>query len=99
MADFCNRAVMPGLDGRPGHATSSFVWTEWQADIGYPNGFVFVLGMLNGAYSIGAPDVVSHLAEEVPFPQKNVPLGIGIQFIIGFLTAFCYIIALMYSIK
>ena len=31
-------AAMPGSGGRPPHASSSFVWTEWSADIGYPNG-------------------------------------------------------------
>lgn len=55
--------VMPGRGGRPAHASSAFVWTEWQADIGYPNGFVFVSGMLNGAFSIGAVDATTHLAE------------------------------------
>jgi choline transport protein len=49
---------MPGHNGRPAHAGSSFVWTEWTADIGYPDGFVFVAGMLNGAYAVGTPDAV-----------------------------------------
>lgn len=72
-------AVMPGRGGRPPHATSSFVFTEWSADIGYPNGFVFVAGMLNGAYSVGVPDVCSHLAEEIPDPSRNVPWAIFFQ--------------------
>jgi len=51
-----SRAVMPGIDGRLPHATSSFVWQDWTADIGYSNGFTFVAGMLNGAYAVGTPD-------------------------------------------
>ena len=51
----------------PQHATNAFVWREWQNSTGYgSDGFVFVLGMLNGAFSVGTPDVVSHLAEEMP---------------------------------
>ena len=51
----------------PVHTTSSFVWSEWQNSTGYAsNGFVFLLGMLNGAFAVGTPDVVSHLAEEIP---------------------------------
>jgi amino acid transporter len=92
-------AAMPGQGGRPPHATSAFVWTEWTADIGYPNGFVFVAGMLNGAYAVGTPDTVSHLAEEIPFPQKNVPIAIALQMGIGFVTGLCYIIAIMYAIN
>jgi choline transport protein len=92
-------AVMPGRGGRPPHATSSFVWTEWSADIGYSNGLVFVTGMLNGAFSVGVPDVVSHLAEEIPNPSRNVPIAIGLQMAIGFVTGFAYLIAIMYAIN
>lgn len=90
---------MPGRGGRPGHATSSFVWTEWSAEIGYPNGFVFVAGMLNGAYSVGTPDVTTHLAEEIPYPQRNVPIAILCQMSIGFITGFAYLVAILYAIN
>lgn len=55
-------AAMP-----PVHATNAFVWSEWINSTGYSsNGFVFLLGMLNGAFAVGCPDVVTHLAEEIP---------------------------------
>lgn len=57
-------AVMPASRG--GHATNDFVWREWQNNTGHQsNGFVFLLGMLNGAFAVGTPDVVTHLAEEI----------------------------------
>lgn len=90
--------VMPGLDGGGGHASSSFVWTEWQADIGYPDGFVFLAGMLNGAYSVGPVDAVSHLAEEIPNPERNVPLAIAMQVSIGFVTGLAYLVSILYAI-
>ena len=92
-------AAMPGHGGRPPHATNAFVWTEWTADIGYPNGFVFVAGMLNGAFAMGTPDIASHLAEEIPHPQVNVPKAIGLQMVIGFFTSFFYAIAILYAIN
>ncbi|KAF3798267.1 Choline transport protein [Colletotrichum gloeosporioides] len=92
-------AVMPGRDGRPPHASSSFVWTEWTADIGYPDGFVFLAGMLNGAFSVGAVDATTHLAEEIPNPQRNVPIALGLQMSIGFTTGLCYLVAIMYAIN
>ncbi|KAK6073144.1 amino acid permease [Seiridium cupressi] len=92
-------AVMPSRNGQQLHATNAFVWTEWSADIGYPTGFVFVTGMLNGAFSVGVPDVVSHLAEEIPNPGRNVPIAIGLQMGIGFITGFAYLIAIMYAIN
>ena len=49
------------------HNTASFVWEDWQNVSGYESdGFVFLLGMLNGAYALGGVDVISHMAEEVP---------------------------------
>lgn len=93
-------AAMPGTGGRAPHATSSFVWTEWQgAGLGYPNGFVFVAGMLNGAFSVGTPDCVTHLSEEIPRPGINVPKAIAFQMVIGFLSGFFYLVALMYAIS
>lgn len=91
-------AVMPGRGGRPPHASSSFVWTDWSADLGYPDGFVFVTGMLNGAYSMGPVGATTHLAEEIPNPERNVPLAIAMQLAIGFVTGFCYLVAIMYAI-
>jgi choline transport protein len=56
---------MPHSKG--GYATTEFVWREWQNDTGYSsNGLVFCLGMLNGAFAVGTPDVITHLAEEIP---------------------------------
>lgn len=51
----------------PVHASNAFVWRDWLNSTGYgSDGFAFVLGMLNGAFAVGTPDVVSHLAEEIP---------------------------------
>lgn len=93
-------AVMPGRSGGSGYASNDFVWKDWSADIGYSsNGFVFLMGMLNGAYAVGVPDCVSHLAEEVPRPEINIPKAIAAQMIIGFFTATPYMIAIFYSIS
>lgn len=55
--------------------------------------------MLNGAYGVGTPDVTTHLAEEIPYPQRNVPLAIACQMSIGFVTGFTYLIAIFYAIN
>jgi amino acid transporter len=91
--------IMPHQTGSA-YASSSFIWTEWSNQTGYTsNGFVFMAGMLNGAYAVGTPDCVSHLAEEIPNPKRNVPFAIAAQMVIGFLTAFAYMIAIFYSIS
>jgi len=52
-------AVMPTKTG-VGHASNSFVWKDYVNSTGYgSDGFVFLMGMLNGAYAVGTPDCVS----------------------------------------
>ncbi len=59
-------AIMPHVNQRP-YATNFSVWGDWQNQTGYSSsGFAFLAGMLNGAYAVGTPDLVTHLAEEVP---------------------------------
>ncbi|KAI9758090.1 MAG: hypothetical protein M1815_004977 [Lichina confinis] len=91
-------ASMPAVNGR-GHASNDFVWRQWVNSTGYSsNGFVFLLGMLNGAFAVGTPDITSHLAEEIPKPSMNIPKAILAQFIIGFFTTLCYVITIFYGI-
>ncbi|KAL8709202.1 MAG: hypothetical protein Q9220_006082 [cf. Caloplaca sp. 1 TL-2023] len=65
------------------------------------NGFVFLLGMLNGAFSVGTPDCITHLAEEVPRrrPSKTIPKAILIQYVFGFFSGFLYLMAVLYRIN
>lgn len=58
-------AVMPHEQGRP-YASSKTVWATFTNLTGYTSsGMAFVLGMLNGAFAVGVPDLTSHLAEEM----------------------------------
>ncbi|MCJ1430043.1 hypothetical protein MMC29_007958 [Sticta canariensis] len=92
-------AVMPHVNGTP-YASNAFVWKDWENETGYSsNGFVFLAGMLNGAYALGTPDCVSHLAEEIPKPSVNVPKAIFAQMSIGFLTGVFFLIAIFYAIN
>ncbi|KAF2140050.1 uncharacterized protein K452DRAFT_231526 [Aplosporella prunicola CBS 121167] len=92
-------AIMPGTSGR-GYASDGFVWREWRNQTGYTSdGFVFVAGMLNASFAVGTPDCVAHLAEEIPQPRSNVPKAIAAQMTVGLATAFCYLVAIFYSIN
>ena len=91
-------AAMPGTGGRVPHATNDFVWRDWSADTGYTSqGFVFLMGMLNGAFAIGTPDCVSHLAEEIPYPEKNIPKAIAAQMSISLVTTLGFMVAIFYA--
>ncbi|EDN10801.1 predicted protein [Histoplasma mississippiense (nom. inval.)] len=91
-------AIMPHVTGR-GYASDDFVWRDWENQTGYSsNGFIFVAGMLNGAYSVGNPDITSHVAEEILRPSRNIPKAVLAQMAVGFVTAITYMVALLYSI-
>lgn len=58
-------AVMHHVQGLP-YATSHQVWNSFTNLTGYnSSGFAFLLGMLNGAFAVGVPDLTSHIAEEM----------------------------------
>ncbi|KAG0126458.1 amino acid/polyamine transporter I [Tuber indicum] len=81
-------------------ASDNFVWREYTDLSGWNNdGLCFILGLINAAFAVGTPDCQSHVAEEIPEPEKNVPKGIMIQIGTSFITAFAYLIALFYSIN
>jgi choline transport protein len=88
-------AIMPSQTGY-GYATNAFVWTDFTNLTGWSsNGFVFLMGILNGAYAIGTPDGVCHMCEEIPNPRKNIPLGILSQMTTGSITTFFFYMAVV----
>ena len=59
-------AIMPKIHGRQ-YASNAFVWRDVTNQTGWTSeAFVFCLGTLNAAFAVGAPDIPSHLAEEMP---------------------------------
>ncbi|KJR87473.1 choline transport protein [Sporothrix schenckii 1099-18] len=82
-------------------ASDHFVWASFAENnaTGWPGGVAFLTGVLNGAFTIGTPDSISHMAEEVRDPRRNVPRGILLQIGLGFLSAFCFAIVLGYAIS
>ncbi|PVI06748.1 putative choline transport protein [Periconia macrospinosa] len=81
------------------HASSAFVWRDFENVTGWGNGVAFLTGVLNGAFTIGTVDAITHLAEELPHPERDLPKGVFAQVGLGFLAAFFFGIALFYSIS
>ncbi|KAJ0377878.1 hypothetical protein COL26b_003791 [Colletotrichum chrysophilum] len=68
------------------HATNHFVWSSFNENnaTGWSGGVAFLLGVLNGAFTIGTPDSVTHMAEEMGHPRKDLPKAIMLQITLGF---------------
>ncbi|KAI0976797.1 putative amino acid transporter [Xylaria arbuscula] len=82
------------------HASNHFVWGSFNENnlTGWQGGVAFLLGVLNGAFTIGTPDAITHIAEELPNPKRDLPRAIALQIGLGFLYAFVFAIALSYAI-
>ena len=70
------------------HATSDFVWKAWDNQTGWSGGVAFLTGVLNGAFTIGTCDAVSHMAEELPNPRKDLPKAIAAQIVLGTISKY-----------
>ncbi|KAI1638797.1 amino acid transporter [Biscogniauxia mediterranea] len=82
------------------HASNYFVWGSFAENnlTGWQGGVAFLLGVLNGAFTIGTPDAITHIAEELPHPRRDLPKAIGLQLGLGFFYAFVFAIAIGYAI-
>ncbi|PWY86488.1 amino acid transporter [Aspergillus sclerotioniger CBS 115572] len=81
------------------HASGSFVFghfanaTGWKSD-----GIAFIVGLINPNWIFACLDSATHLAEEVPQPEKNIPIAIMTTVGLGFVTAWFYCVAMFFSI-
>lgn len=81
------------------HASNAFVWRDFDNQTGWSGGVAFLTGVLNGAFTIGTPDAITHMAEELPHPRRDLPKGVFIQVGLGLLVAFLYGITISYAIS
>lgn len=67
-------AVMPSVNGN-GYASSQSVWVDWQNESGYSsNGFVFLMGMLNGAFALGVPGKLQYIQRLILTRKRELTL-------------------------
>ena len=80
-------AAMPKM-----HASSSSVWSGSAFTMnnltGWSPGVAFLTGVLNGAFTIGTPDAVTHMAEELPNPSRDMPRAVAAQMTLGTISTF-----------
>jgi choline transport protein len=65
------------------HASNAFVWKDWENGTGWNSGIAFLTGVLNGAFTIGTPDAITHMAEELPNPKTDLPTAVFAQIGLG----------------
>ncbi|KAH8694582.1 amino acid/polyamine transporter I [Ilyonectria robusta] len=83
------------------HASNHFVWGSFDENnvTGWNGGVAFMTGVLNGAFTIGTPDAITHMAEEITNPKRNLPKAIFLQIGLGGLYGLAFAVVLGYAIS
>lgn len=79
--------------------SSSFVWTYFVNDSGWPDGVSFLAGLLSPNYMFSGLDGAVHLIEECKDAARVVPRAIACTLIIGFVTTFTFAVAMTYCVS
>lgn len=79
-------------------ASGSFVWGTFINLTGWPDGVCFFNALLTTSFIFAGLDAALHMAEEAPNPRTSVPVASVSAIGIGFVTAFIYAVAMLYSI-
>ncbi|EDO17736.1 hypothetical protein Kpol_1033p41 [Vanderwaltozyma polyspora DSM 70294] len=77
-----------------------FVFATFYNQTGWKNSVIaFITGLINPAWSFSCLDCATHMAFEVEKPERVIPIAIMGTIAIGFVTSFCYVIAMFFSIR
>lgn len=81
------------------YATAKFVFVDFSNGTGWSlSGIAFIVGLINPNWSFSCLDCATHMAEEILDPERKIPLSIMLTVVIGFVTSFCYSIAMFFLI-
>jgi len=80
----------------PDYQSGQFVYGEFVNGTGWPNGFAWLLGLLQGALGLTGFDAVAHMIEEVPEPHLKGPKIMIYCILIGMATGFIFLSVLLF---
>ena len=84
----------------PTHEEAQFVFANFVNNTGWAsNGIGFIVGLINTNWAFACLDCATHMAEEVPRPERTVPFAIMGTVAIGFVTSWFYSIAMFFSMQ
>lgn len=90
----------PILSPDSAHIDSHAVWTQMtNGSNGWPDGIAYLTGLSTPQFMLSGLDAALHLAEECLEAEKIVPRAVMVTVLVGFLTAFPFAIAAVYSWK
>jgi choline transport protein len=83
----------------PTHQSAKFVFATFINATGWSqSGIAFIVGLINTNWAFACLDCATHMAEEVPQPERMIPLAIMGTVGIGFVTSWFFSISMMFSL-
>ena len=84
----------------PTHEDAKFVFATFINNTGWSQGGIaFIVGLINCNWAFACLDCATHMAEEVPRPEKMIPIAIMGTVAIGFVTAWFFSISMFFSLS
>ncbi|KAK4496072.1 hypothetical protein PRZ48_012051 [Zasmidium cellare] len=80
----------------PDYATGEYVFATFINTTGWPDGLAWLLGLLQGSFSLTAFDAVAHLSEEIPNPSVEGPKIMVYCVLIGIGTGWLFQVVLLF---
>lgn len=77
--------------------TAHGYFAEYYNTSGWPNGVAFFIGISGINWGFSCLDAVTHLAEEMPDPRRNIPKALIITVCIGAITGLLTVIAIFFA--
>lgn len=81
------------------YQSGSFVYGDFINTTGWPDGFAWLLGLLQGAFALTGFDATIHMIEEIPNPQREGPRIMIMCILIGMFTGFIFLSCLLFVLK
>lgn len=77
----------------------SFVFGNFANSTGWPDGWAFILGLLQSTFGLTGFDAVSHMIEEMPRPAINAPKVMVGAVLLGASTSWIFLVVLLFVLK
>jgi choline transport protein len=82
------------------HQDTKFVFATFINNTGWSqSGIAFIAGLINTNWAFACLDCATHMAEEVPRPERMIPIAIMGTIAIGFTTSWFYSMSMFFSLN
>ncbi|RDL38693.1 Uncharacterized protein BP5553_03033 [Venustampulla echinocandica] len=81
------------------YQNASFVFGGFINTTGWNDGAAWLLGLLQGAFTLVAYDATVHLIEEMPNPRRDAPWTMVLAVATGTVTGFIFLMCVLFSVQ